>query len=67
MYTHQGRELNLPINLSYDASGVRVNQRSTLTGLGWNLQVGGRISRQVNGLPDDFHPSQGNTGGYISW
>jgi hypothetical protein len=67
MYTHQGRELNLPINLSYDASGVKVNQRSTLTGLGWNLQVGGRISRQVNGLPDDFHPSQGNTGGYISW
>lgn len=66
MYTHQGREMNLPISLSYDASGVKVNQRPTLTGLGWNLQVGGRISRQVNGLPDDYHASQ-ISGPYTSW
>ncbi|SNS37386.1 YD repeat-containing protein [Dokdonia pacifica] len=54
IYTHQGRELNLPVNLSYDASGVKVEQLATSAGLGWNLAVGGRISRVANGNPDDY-------------
>ncbi len=66
IYTHKGRELDVPIGLSYDASGVKVNQMATPVGLGWNLNVGGRISRQVNGLPDDFHPELSN-GPYKSW
>lgn len=54
IYTHQGRELNLPISLSYDASGIKVEQLATSAGLGWNLAVGGRISRITNGNPDDY-------------
>ncbi|MFC4634634.1 hypothetical protein ACFO3O_11985 [Dokdonia ponticola] len=54
IYTHQGRELHLPVNLSYDASGIKVEQLATSAGLGWNLAVGGRISRVTNGLPDDY-------------
>jgi len=54
IYTHQGRELNLPVNLSYDASGIKVEQLATSAGLGWNLAAGGRISRIANGLPDDY-------------
>lgn len=54
IYTHQGRELNLPINLTYDASGIKVEQLATASGLGWNLAVGGRISRITNGNPDDY-------------
>lgn len=54
IYTHQGREMSLPISLSYDASGIKVNQMASQVGLGWNLNVGGRISRTVNGLPDDY-------------
>ncbi|MFT5892926.1 MAG: hypothetical protein ACI9Y7_003041, partial [Dokdonia sp.] len=54
IYTHQGRELNLPVSLSYDASGIKVEQLATSVGLGWNLAVGGRISRIANGNPDDY-------------
>lgn len=54
LYTHQGLEMDLPVSLTYDASGIKVEQMATWVGLGWNLNVGGRISRIVNGLPDDF-------------
>ncbi|MEW7291264.1 hypothetical protein [Aquimarina sp. 2304DJ70-9] len=60
IYTHQGKEMSLPITLTYDASGIRVDQMATQVGLGWNLNVGGRISRNVNGLPDDFYEVAGN-------
>ncbi len=66
IYTHKGRELNLPISLTYDASGIKVEQLATQVGLGWNLNVGGRISRIVNGMPDDFHNTSYTSGPYQS-
>jgi len=54
LHVFRGRELDLPISLTYDASGIKVEQLSTWAGLGWNLNVGGRISRVPNGLPDDY-------------
>jgi YD repeat-containing protein len=54
IYIHKGRELDLPISLTYDASGIKVDQLATQVGLGWNLNVGGRISRLTQGFPDDF-------------
>lgn len=54
LYTIQGRELSLPLSLTYDASGVKVRQMATGAGLGWNLNAGGRISRITNGLVDDW-------------
>jgi len=61
IYTHNGREMSLPISLTYDASGVKVEQLATQVGLGWNLNVGGRISRITNGMPDDYHTGLGGT------
>jgi len=58
LYTFKGREMDLPISLSYDATGIKVEQLATWVGLGWNLNIGGRITRRVNGLPDDY--IQGN-------
>jgi len=58
IYVYKGRELDLPINLTYDASGIKVDQEATNVGLGWNLNVGGRISRIANGLPDDYIEAQ---------
>lgn len=67
IYTHQGRELNLPISLTYDASGVKVEQLATNVGLGWNLNVGGRITRITNGMPDDFSDTSHTYGKYKSF
>lgn len=67
IYTHKGRELNLPFNISYDASGIKMNQKPTFVGLGWNFNVGGRISRRVNGLPDDYKNTEIMGQPYISW
>ncbi len=54
IYSIKGREMSLPISLTYDASGVKVDQQASQVGLGWNLNVGGRISRVVNGMPDSY-------------
>ena len=67
IYTHKGRELDLPISLTYDASGIKVEQLATNVGLGWNLNVGGRISRITNGMPDDFSVTSHTYGAYKSF
>lgn len=41
------------INLSYDSSGFRPSKRSGIVGLNWYLNMGGAITREVNGMPDD--------------
>ncbi|MDC8005032.1 hypothetical protein POV27_13300 [Aureisphaera galaxeae] len=51
--TISGREFSIPITLTYDASGIKVNQMATWVGLGWNLQAGGVINRVNIGNPDD--------------
>lgn len=62
LHTFQGREMNLPITLNYSASGIKVAQVASSVGLGWDLNVGGKISRIVYRNPDGWnHPiSSGN-------
>ena len=55
LHTLKGRELDIPISLNYDASGIKVTQIATSAGLGWNLTMGGRISRIASGTPDDLY------------
>ena len=54
LHTFKGREFDVPMILTYDASGIKVSQIATNVGLGWNLSLGGRISRISNGKPDDI-------------
>ncbi len=49
----QGRELSVPVNISYHAGGIRVDEIATPIGLGWNLNTGGQITRALKGLPDE--------------
>lgn len=52
-------ELNLgnikvPISISYNTKGIKVEQESSSVGLGWSLFVGGNVNRKINGIIDDF-------------
>lgn len=53
IYEINSNGLTHDINLSYHSGGITVVQEATWVGLGWNLQVGGFISRIVKDLPDD--------------
>jgi len=42
------------IDLSYQATGITVEQIASWVGLGWQLYAGGIITRSVRGYPDDL-------------
>jgi hypothetical protein len=44
---------SLPISLSYYSTGMKVEEIPSRVGIGWNLNVGGVVSRIVKGKPDD--------------
>ena len=58
LYTVKSGEVSFPINLYYDATGIKVEQDATMVGLGWNLSYGGMISHIVCG-EDDFREYPG--------
>jgi len=49
---HRGN-VSVPVSLTYVASGVHVNDVSGAAGMGWTLNAGGAITRQLRDLPDD--------------
>lgn len=55
---------SFPIGLTYKA-GIRTNQEATWVGLGWHLNIG-EITRQVNGIPDDWQEETFNEYSYNS-
>jgi hypothetical protein len=54
------KQLTIPINLSYHARGVRVDEMASRVGLGWSLNYGGMMSRQIRGGADE------ETWGYLT-
>ncbi|MGF1671465.1 MAG: hypothetical protein ACFCU6_13530 [Balneolaceae bacterium] len=53
LYTVNSSIINLPISINYNASGVRVDDRAGIVGLGWSLSAGGVITRTMQSAPDD--------------
>ncbi len=58
VYTLNTSGFSLPINLSYHAGGVKVNQEASWVGLGWSLNAGGIITRQIRGIEDFRNDTQ---------
>jgi YD repeat-containing protein len=51
-------EMSVPININYNASGIRVNDIPTNIGSGWSLNAGGAITRKVmGGMEDEYSVS----------
>jgi len=46
-------KLSVPLSISYHASGVKVMDMASSTGMGWALNSGGDITRVVQGVPDE--------------
>ncbi|HWZ03090.1 MAG TPA: hypothetical protein VNX40_05715, partial [Mucilaginibacter sp.] len=53
LYTIESGGMQVPITLSYHASGNKVSDVASWVGLGWSVSSGGQVTRRVMGLPDD--------------
>src|SRR5690606_17280608 len=51
------------INISYHSKGVQVGEIASRVGMGWTLNTGGAITRQIRGKADDYSV---NGAGYLS-
>ncbi len=58
LYTLQGNELQIPIMLSYSSGGIKVDEIAGVAGLGWTLDAGGCVTREVVFLPDEYYSQQ---------
>ena len=53
IYEIKTTKLKVPVSLSYDATGIRVEEISSWVGMNWSLNAGGIISRTVVKDPDE--------------
>lgn len=51
--TYKTKEVDFPITLSYVTEALKVDQKESSVGLGWNLNFGGVITRTVRGQVDE--------------
>ncbi|HXB91119.1 MAG TPA: hypothetical protein VNU72_02470, partial [Puia sp.] len=57
--------LNFPISLSYNPSGIKIEELASDVGLGWNLNSTAMITREVRGLPDEQNNGWFNDSSYV--
>ena len=57
LFEYNAGKINLPISLNYSGNGVKVNQDPTWTGVNWNINPGGVITRVVKDKPDEAVPN----------
>lgn len=53
LYTIKSGKIEVPVSLSYHASGIKVDQEASFVGLGWVLNTGGVINRLVKDKVDE--------------
>ena len=54
LYNIKDGLLDLPISLTYHAGGIKVEEIASWVGIGWSLNAGGVITRQVRGMVDEY-------------
>lgn len=58
IYTYKDEDFEIPVSLDYSFNGYRPSQPSGTVGLGWTLNCGGVITREVVGFPDEYLDNQ---------
>ena len=58
LYTVKCKDIEIPLVLNYNASGIKVDQEASWVGLGWDLTVGGCINYVSAGSKDMIHAAQ---------
>ncbi|MDL2320478.1 hypothetical protein LJC45_05035 [Alistipes sp. OttesenSCG-928-B03] len=53
VYTYKDQDFELPISIQYTSTGYKPNNQTGHLGLGWILNAGGIIMREVRGCPDE--------------
>lgn len=74
LFNEKVSDYSFPLNLIYNYSGFKVEESPSIVGLGWQLNVGGVVTREVRGIPDEHakgyygHPFLRETvlGGYFA-
>lgn len=52
-YTYSDQDFEIPVSFSYRSGGYKPNVPYGVMGLGWSLNVGGCITREVRGIMDE--------------
>lgn len=53
IYTINLDGMEVPISISYNTGGIKVEEDATSVGLGWSLNIGGQITRTNHGAADE--------------
>ena len=53
LYTLRDGDVEIPIILRYSTSGIKLQEEASWIGLGWSLEVGGKITQSVQGVSDN--------------
>ncbi|GET22018.1 hypothetical protein JCM18694_22640 [Prolixibacter denitrificans] len=53
IYTIKEKGLTIPVTVDYHARGIKVEEIASRVGIGWALNFGGNISRQIRGNADE--------------
>jgi hypothetical protein len=56
-YTYKDNDFELPISFDYTSNGYVTNSHAGVLGHDWRLNVGGVITREIRGVPDDMGKS----------
>jgi YD repeat-containing protein len=51
----QANDISIPISIAHHGGALQVPEGDGSCGLGWNLSVGGAVTRMVRGLPDEIN------------
>ena len=58
LYTYSDPDFEIPISAEYATNGCLPNDKAGALGVGWTLSVGGSITREIRGIPDDKSTSR---------